>query len=79
MLTSSHLMANPLSITTSILTLVVVTLRVSMMAIGMVEKTTGVHKAAHDTSITHYKTSAKGHLICKQYSTFSYQIQGIRW
>ncbi len=29
-----------------------------------------------ETYVSHFKTSTKGHLISKQYSTFSYQIQG---
>ena len=41
-------MADPLSITTSVLTLVGVVLKVSVTAIGMVDKTTGAHEAARD-------------------------------
>ena len=41
-------MADPLSITTSALALVGVVLKVSLMAIGMVDKTTGAHEAARD-------------------------------
>ncbi len=41
-------MADPLSITTSALALVGVVLKVSVTAIGMVDKTTGAHEAARD-------------------------------
>jgi len=41
-------MGDPLSITTSALALVGVVLKVSLMAIGMVDKTTGAHEAARD-------------------------------
>jgi len=41
-------MADPLSITTSVLALVGVVLKVSVTAIGMVDKTTGAHEAARD-------------------------------
>ncbi len=41
-------MADPLSLTTGTLTLVGVVLKVSMAAIGMVDKTTGAHGKAHD-------------------------------
>ena len=41
-------MADPFSITTSILTLVGVALKASATAIGMVEKATGAHEAARD-------------------------------
>ena len=41
-------MGEPLSITTSALALVGVVLKVSLMAIGMVDKTTGAHKVARD-------------------------------
>ena len=42
-------MAEPLSITTSALALVGVVLKVSVTAIGMVDKTKGAHEAARDT------------------------------
>ena len=41
-------MADPLGITTSILTLVGAIIKVSMTAEGMVDKTTGIHEAAYD-------------------------------
>ena len=41
-------MADPLTITTSVLSLVGVVLKVSVTAIGMVDKTTGAHEAARD-------------------------------
>ena len=41
-------MGDPLSITTGVLSLVGVVLKVSVAAIGMVDKTTGAHEAAHD-------------------------------
>jgi len=41
-------MGDPLSITTSVLALVGVALKVSATAVGMVEKTTGAHEAARD-------------------------------
>ena len=41
-------MADPLSITTSVLALVGVVLKVSVTAIGMVDKTAGAHEAARD-------------------------------
>ena len=41
-------MADPLSITTGVLSLVGVVLKVSVTAIGMVDKTTGAHEAARD-------------------------------
>ena len=41
-------MADPLSITTGVLGLIGVVLKVSVKAIGMVDKTTGAHDAARD-------------------------------
>ena len=41
-------MGDPLSITTSVLGLVGVVLKVSVAAIGMVDKTTGAHEAGRD-------------------------------
>jgi hypothetical protein len=41
-------MGDPLSITTGVLALVGVVLKVSVTAIGMVDKTTGAHEAARD-------------------------------
>ena len=46
--TSIPTMADPLSITTSAFALLGVVLKVSMVAIGMVDKTTGAHEAARD-------------------------------
>jgi len=42
-------MGDPLSITTSALALIGVVLKVSVTAIGMVDKTTGAHEAARDS------------------------------
>jgi len=42
-------MGDPLSITTSVLALIGVVLKVSATAIGMVDKTTGAHEAARDS------------------------------